>query len=298
MQAIQRIHHISAIVGRPQANIDFYRNILGLHLIKQTVNFDDTGVYHLYFSNSDGQPGTVMTFFNWVDAFDGKVGSGQVGRIGFRVPRGSIKEWRKHLESHKIEVKETKSFLNKTLEFEDVHGLDLALVEGAEESSDKKIIGFHGAELLSSNPLKTKKLLVETLGLEAMEESSSHLHFKTAGMEGHQVMILKAPLPNGDWGVGTVHHLAFSVPNDEEHKKWQDKLFDDGYHTTPIKNRYYFHAIYMREPGGVVLEYATDGPGFQIDESKETLGQKLMLPPFYEENREEIVDQLPPIDLS
>src|SRR5690625_2098861 len=165
MEAIKKIHHITAIVGDPNENLTFYRDVLGLRLIKQTVNFDAPGVYHLYFADDDASSGTVITFFPWTHDNFGRKGSGQVGRIAFRVPDGSMNAWEKHLEFRGIETEKTQLFGGETLEFEDVHGLELAIVEGGGAAQNNKILGFHGAVLLSENPEGTKDLLSGEMGL-------------------------------------------------------------------------------------------------------------------------------------
>lgn len=296
MEAIKRIHHISAIVGNAQQNVDFYRNILGLHLVKQTVNFDDPGVYHLYFSHDKENPAPVMTFFNWDTARSGRAGSGQVGRIAFRIPKGGLSEWRNHLEDHDIDSDTTQLFGKETLEFEDIHGLDIAIVEGEGTSDNNEIVGFHGAVLLSSNSNATKHTLVDDMELLEVNEASDALHFETTGAEKHHIVVPRTSLDQGNWGVGTVHHIAWSVPNDEAHLAWREKLVDLGYGVTKVKDRNYFNAIYMREKGHIIFEFATDTPGFAIDEPKEELGQKLMLPPQYEAKREEFESTLPPLE--
>lgn len=297
MEAIKRIHHISAIVGNAQQNVDFYRNILGLHLIKQTVNFDDPGVYHLYFSHDKENPAPVMTFFNWDNARSGQVGSGQVGRIAFRIPKGSLSEWSDHLEDHDIELDTTQLFGKETIEFEDIHGLDIALVEGEATSDNSEILGFHGAVLLSNDSNETKHTLIDDMGLLEVDEAPDALHFETSGIEKHRIVVPRTSLGQGHWGAGTVHHIAWSVPNDEEHSAWREKLIDLGYGVTKVKDRNYFKAIYMREKGHIIFEFATDTPGFAVDEPKGELGQKLMLPPQYESEREEFESTLPPLEV-
>ncbi|MBI5975735.1 ring-cleaving dioxygenase [Staphylococcus canis] len=293
MEKIKNIHHISAIVGHPQENLEFYRDVLGLKLIKQTVNFDDPGVYHLYFSNDDVEPGTVMTFFPWTNSRQGRVGSGQVGRIAFRIPKGSADAWLKHLESKNIKTEVTDLFLNKTIEFEDIHGLDIALVESDIEKDSDAILGFHGSVLLSANPEETRKTLVNELGLTEVKDDPEHYHFETIGDLKHHIIIPKETLGHGLWGVGTVHHIAWSTPTEEEQKEWQDYMMDNGYGVTEVKDRNYFKAIYLKEKGHIIFEIATEGPGFMVDEPYEELGKNLKLPPQYEEHREKLTANLP-----
>ncbi|EGQ4082790.1 ring-cleaving dioxygenase [Staphylococcus pseudintermedius] len=296
MEPIKHIHHISAIVGHPKENKDFYEKVLNLRLVKKTVNFDDPGTYHLYFANDNVDPGTVMTFFPWANAYKGRVGSGQVGRIAFRIPKNSKDYWVQHLNDNNVETTETELFRRPTIEFEDIHGLDLALVESDEESDTNKILGFHGSVLLSLRPVETLKELVDDLGLTELEHDADHFHFETAGDLKHHIIIPKKPLPEGRWGVGTVHHIAWSVDNDEQHLAWQKYLMSQGYHVTEVKDRNYFKAIYTKERGHIIFELATIPPGFDRDEPKDQLGQKIMLPPQYESQRQQLLANLPELD--
>lgn len=295
MEAIKRIHHISAIVGHPQTTLEFYRDVLGLKFVKRTVNFDDPGVYHLYFGDDDANPGTIITFFNWMNAHDGRVGSGQVGRIAFRIPKGTLDEWQTHLEKHHTHTRLTGLFNQPTLEFTDRHGLALALVEGDETKSTTKIIGFHGAVLLSNHPQLTANTLIKDMGLVEAGSSDFYYHLKTIGSEKHHMLIPREPLRDGRWGVGSVHHIAWSVPDKVSHSQWQETLAKKGYAVTEIKERYYFDAFYLKEKGNVIFEYATDTPGFFIDETKKAAGSDLMLPPWYEANRLTYEKALPPL---
>lgn len=294
---IKRIHHISAIVGDPNETISFYRDLLGLRLIKRTVNFEDPSSYHLYFADHSLSEGFVMTFFNWSnDSAKGIIGSGQVGRIAFRIPLGSFSYWEKHLAEANIKTKTTHLFINNTLEFEDPHGLALALVEGEEISKSKDLLNFHGAVLLSKNPAESHSFLVETLGLKLYKtEGEEFYHYLTQGKEGHHLIIPQDPLPRGKFGLGTVHHLAWAVEDEMDQEEWIEKIKDAGLKSTKVKDRHYFKAIYSREPGEVIYEYATKGPGFFVDEAVETAGDKLMLPPQYENRRNEFEAALPKI---
>ncbi|MGO1997961.1 MAG: VOC family protein [Staphylococcus equorum] len=297
MEAIQHIHHISAIVGNPEENIQFYRDILNLKLIKKTVNFDDPSTYHLYFSNGNVDNGTILTFFNWPNAHKGRIGAGQVERIAFRIPKDAIAAWEQHLLENDINVERTQLFDKETLEFDDIHGLPLALVEGEKNAdNDKDIIGFHGVTMLSMDPIATARTLTNDMGLSQVSENDDYIHIETAGDWQHHVMVQKvAPEEHVRWGVSVVHHIAWSVPTDKDHRGWQVKMTGKGYHVTDVKDRNYFNAVYMKEHGGIIFEFATEGPGFTVDERFEELGTHLMLPPQYEEKREELLRHLPPI---
>lgn len=298
MRAIKHIHHISAIVGHPQETIDFYQKILGLKLVKQTVNFDDKDTYHLYFASQKGEPEEAMTFFNWThpDA-EGVVGSGQLGRIAFRIPKGSLSWWKEHLDSHDIRVDITKLFGKETLEFEDYHHLDLALVEGEVERNNRDIEGFYGTVILSKEAQRSAEDLDGFLGLEKVEEDEDYWHFTTIGEKKHRILVKKEALPMRRLGIGTVHHVAWAAADKNELEGWQEALQEKGYGYTPIKNRKYFHSIYYREPGKVVFEIATEGPGFAVDESLDQLGKELQLPEQFEADRAAIEAHLPEIHI-
>lgn len=292
MQGIQKIHHISAIVGDPQTTADFYRHVLGLRLIKKTVNFDDPHTYHLYFSTPSDDDGMVMTFFNWPNRYVGRIGSGQIGTIAFRIPKGSLAHWKATLAARRLDVTETTLFARPTLEFSDRHGLALALVESEEERATPAITGFHGAVLLSEDPLKTH-ITLQTLGITAMHETDDMTRYTLASIERHELIIPHTPLARGRFGVGTVHHIAFYAEDETTQLAWQQNLMNRGFAVTEQKDRDYFKAIYFVEPGGVVFEIATAGPGFTVDEPAETLGSQLKLPNQYEHQRDEIMLHLP-----
>ena len=295
MEAIKRIHHISAIVGDPRENIDFYEGVLQLKFIKQTVNFDDPETYHLYYGNETADVGTTMTFFNWDNEARGRVGSGQVGRIAFRIPKGSMAYWNERLTGFNVNFTVSRLFLAPTIELEDPHNLAIALVESDMEADSPAILGFHGAALLSSQPKQTIETLRDDLGLILEKEDETVAHLITVGEEKHHIIVPKEKLPRGRFGVGTVHHIAWSVPTDEEHREWQNYMFEEGYNVTEIKDRQYFKAIYLAEKGHVIFEFATDGPGFTINETFEELGTRLMLPPQYEHMREHLEKTLIPL---
>ncbi|MBJ8325157.1 VOC family protein [Streptococcus pacificus] len=296
MEAIKRIHHISAIVGSAQENLDFYRNLLKLKLVKQTVNFDDPSVYHLYFSNQNYDLGTLITFFPWENAEPGKKGSGQVGRIAFRIPKGSLDFWKKRLTNNNVVVEEKPWFEYNALYFQDIHGLDLAMVESGEANDKPDIIGFHGAMLLSNDPIGSRDFLKDFMGLEDLTENEKAYRLQTVGMEKHDLVIENISHERGVWGPGTVHHIAWSLPDDDTELAWRDFLIQKDYHVTSVRDRKYFKSIYLRETGKVIFEFATDGPGMTVDEEFEFLGRELQLPHMYEKRREEITANLKPLE--
>jgi len=298
------IHHITAIVGNPQENVDFYAGVLGMRLVKKTVNFDDPGTYHLYFGNEAGSPGTIITFFPWPDAYKGRIGSGQVETTTYVVPEGALDFWENRLAKFKIAFEKVTRFGEEFLEFNDPHGLHLELV--ARQSGDNSewtfggvqaeqaIKGFGGAVLLTANPEKTMQMLEGVMGLQKVGEEGEFVRFQTTGDIGNIIDVKKSTLPMGQMGVGTVHHIAWRANDFDDHKEWREHVSSFGIGVTPFKDRQYFDAIYFREPGGILFEIATDPPGFARDESKETLGSKLMLPPWLEEKREFLENTLLP----
>lgn len=297
MEPIKRMHHITAIVGDPNENLIFYRDVLGLRLIKQTVNFDDPGVYHLYFGDHNDSPGTVITFFPWTNDNQGRKGSGQVGRIAFRVPKGSLDDWKEHLIAQNIQVEMTQLFGKDTLEFDDVHGLELAIVEDEISAHNNDIVGFHGSVLLSGDPAGTKEFLTNVMGLKELYIEGDHYHCETVGDEKHHIITAIHPQPDGRFGIGTVHHIAWSVPDKEVLKEWQSALKAEGFGVTEVRDRNYFNSIYTAEKGKVVFEFATDTPGFDVDEARDSLGTALKLPEQYEHRRQEYEMLLPRLDI-
>jgi len=301
------IHHITAIVGHPQENVDFYAGVLGLRLVKKTVNFDDPETYHLYFGNEGGKPGTIITFFPWPNAYKGKNGGGQVGITSYVVPVGALSFWENRLETFKISFTKTERFGEQYLSFDDPHGLHLELV--ARESGETNtwsigevtpevaIKGFGGAVLHSTRPTQTAETLENVMGLEKIGEEGNIARFRSSAEIGNIIDLDLTPLPRGEMGVGIVHHIAWRAIDDNDHLEWRDYVKKQGYGVTPVKDRNYFNAIYFREHGEILFEIATDPPGFAHDESQETMGEKLMLPSQYEPHREEIEKNVIPIEI-
>lgn len=301
------IHHITAIVGHPQENVDFYAGVLGLRLVKQTVNFDDPGTYHLYFGDEGGTPGTIITFFPWDGARQGVIGEGQVGVTSYVVPKGAISFWETRLEKFNIAHTKVERFGEKYLEFDDPHGLHLEIVEREEGekntwefggiTSDYAIKGFGGATLLSTQPNKTADLLERVMGLEKIGEEGDFVRFRSTADIGNMIDVKKTPIGRGQMGVGTVHHIAWRAVDDDDQLEWKKHVEANGYGVTPVRDRNYFNAIYFREHGEILFEIATDPPGFAHDESLETMGEKLMLPSQYEPHREQLEQVLLPFEV-
>lgn len=299
------IHHITAIVGHPQENVDFYAGVLGLRLVKQTVNFDDPKTYHLYFGNEGGKPGTIITFFPWVGARQGVIGDGQVGVTSYVVPKGAMKFWEQRLENFNIPFTKHERFNEQYLQFDDLHGLHLEIVEREEGemntwtfagvTPEVAIKGFGGATLFSAQPNKTAELLEKVMGLELVDQEGDYIRFRSTADIGNIIDLKATSTGRGQMGVGTVHHIAWRAIDDKDQLEWKEYVISNGYAVTPVQDRNYFNAIYFREYGEILFEIATDPPGFAHDESQETMGEKLMLPVQYEQYREQLVRSLIPI---
>lgn len=301
------IHHITAIVGHPQENIDFYAGVLGLRLVKQTVNFDDPGTYHLYFGDKGGNPGTIITFFPWANAYQGRIGDGQVGVTAYAIPKGSMGFWVKRLRKFDISFTETERFGEKVVQFDDPHSLHLELVERVggpannwtfgDVTADVAIKGFAGATLYSSRPEETKATLLNVMGLEEVSTEGDYTRFKASSDIGNIIDLKMITGHRGTMGVGTVHHIAWRANDEQDHLEWQKHAHEKGQLVTEIKDRNYFNAIYFRESGEILFEIATDPPGFAHDESLESMGKELKLPAQYEQFRERLEHSLIPIEI-
>lgn len=301
------IHHITAIVGHPQENVDFYAGVLGLRLVKQTVNFDDPGTYHLYFGDEGGKPGTIITFFPWANARQGKIGDGQVGVTSYVVPKGAMGFWEQRLAKFGVPATKMERFREQYLEFDDPHGLHLEIVEREEGekntwqtgeiNSDVAIKGFGGATLLSVRPDETAQLLEDVMGLKKVGQEGDFIRFQSSADIGNVIDLKLTTIGRGQMGVGTVHHIAWRAKDDEDQLEWQKYVADSGYGVTAVRDRNYFNAIYFKEHGEILFEIATDPPGFAHDESLETMGEKLMLPEQYETHRDQIERALIPFEV-
>ena len=301
------IHHITAIAGDPQQNVEFYAEILGLRLVKQTVNYDDPGTYHLYFGDELGRPGTILTFFPWPGAPRGRHGVGQAAAVSFSIPAGALGFWEDRLRSHAVTVERLESLFDEPiLVFDDPDGLQLELVAdprqglghpwaAASVPVTQAIRGFHSVALLEHAYEDTEALLTQVLGFRLVR-SVGHRRRYVVGDEtlACWVDIVNAPdAPPGHVAVGTVHHVAWRTPDEETQQGWRRKILEEGLSVTPVRDRRYFRSIYFREPGGVLFEIATDDPGFAVDESPDALGAQLRLPPWLEPEREALTARLP-----
>ncbi len=307
----QGIHHITAIAGDPQRNLDFYAGFLGLRLVKRTVNFDDPGTYHFYFGDEIGRPGSLLTFFPWPGATRGRAGSGEVGVTSFTVPAGALEFWRERLAQHKLRALEIPArFGELAIGLVDPDGLRLELIESNRASStgvwsdsvvpaQHAIRGIHSATLTLVSADQTAALLTEALGFRPLgAEDNRHRFEAGAGGPGAIVDLRIEPdTRHALNGVGSVHHIAWRATGEGDQLGLREILLQRGLPTTPVIDRQYFRSIYFREPGGVLFEVATDGPGFLIDEPVESLGETLKLPAQYERNRQNLEAILPPLVL-
>ena len=311
------LHHVTAVTGNASKNVAFYTGVLGMRLVKKTVNQDDVSAYHLFYGDEIGSPGTEMTFFDWSWARPDPVGSGKISATAFRVPdRAALDWWADRFAERGVRRGNIGSRNGRAaLPFTDPEGQKLELVEGGKsgvrpgnpypESSvpqDKAILGLHASTLTVRNIGATSRVLKQALGFRAVGEYQKDgvrvAVFEVGpGGPGTEVHLEERPdLPHHrQVGVGGVHHVAFRTPNEAEHSEWREDLKRMGIGVTPVIDRFYFRSVYFREPGGVLFEIATDGPGFATDEDPANLGERLSLPPFLEPHREMIEGGLQPI---
>ncbi|NDJ78450.1 MAG: ring-cleaving dioxygenase [Chloroflexi bacterium] len=301
------LHHVTAIAGRAQSNLDFYMGILGLRLVKRTVNYDDPATYHLYYGDDVGHPGTIMTFFPWPGARAGQRGTGQATVISFSIPPRAIPYWIDRLDDYGMTFEgPERRWDEEVLTVYDLDGLHLELVahhDAADERFawqrgpvplDVAIRGLFGVTITVEGFATTSSLLLDTLGFQLVAESGNRFRYQVGYGPGAvlDVVCLPAGLP-GRVETGTVHHVAWRVPDAAAQLAWHDRLVDTGLNVSPVLDRQYFRSIYFREPGGVLFELATDPPGFTWDEPVPRLGEDLMLPPWLENLRPQLVRQLP-----
>ena len=304
---ISGIHHITAIADDAQRNFDFYTRVLGLRMVKRTVNFDDPGTYHFYYGNETGTPGTILTFFPYEGAIKGHAGTGMATEIGYSVTADSLEFWaerfrRLHVPHGEIAVRMGETYLP----FEDPDGLKIALIaskypddrkpwatdEVAAETATK---GFHSVTLTLGNVEPTAAILTDVFGYRLEGQDGNRYRYHTDVIPTASIVdLVAAPhLTRGVGGAGTNHHVAFRVANEEVQMAFREKIVKRGLHITPKINRDYFFSLYFREPGGVLFELATDNPGFTVDEPLDQLGTHLQLPAQYEPMRASIEQSLP-----
>ncbi len=309
MSLLTGIHHITCIAGDPQANLDFYTGVLGMRLVKKSVNQDVVNTYHLFYADGEANPGTDLTFFPWPDAPPVVRGSGLAAEISLAVPAGSLEWWSERLARHGIvagaaEVRRG----DRALPFADPHGQSLALVETSDPRqftpwdrspvpAERQMRGLDAVRLLERDMHRTAAFLTDVLGFTPLgEEQGWHRFGLGAGGSGARLEIRAAPdARRGQWGVGAMHHVAWRVPDDAAELAVRQAVARAGWRPTEVIDRFWFRSVYFREPGGVLFEVATDGPGFTVDEELSTLGERLVLPPWLESERKAIEQALPPL---
>jgi glyoxalase family protein len=294
---ISGIHHITAIASDPQANIDFYTKVMGLRLVKKTVNFDDPGTYHFYYGDSTGRPGTILTFFPWPGARKGRHGNGQVTVTAFAVPRESLGSWVQKLSKADVDFDgPTMRFGEEVLSFSDPDGLKLELVASIDHPGDA-IHSFHSATITEEGYERTARLLTDTMGFHLVGQEGNRFRFGVEDWGPSQIVdvVCSPDAARGLVSAGTVHHIAWRTPDAVQQLRWRGTLVGLDYNVSLVMDRNYFESIYFREPGGVLFEIATDPPGFTVDEPLESLGHDFKLPPEFESIRARIEAALPPI---
>ncbi len=305
------IHHVTAIAGSPQRNYDFYAGVLGLRLIKLTVNYDDPNTYHIYYGDYSGQPGTILTFFPWQGMPSGVPGSGQMTVTGLSVPASSLDFWTKRLNAHDIPFTgPITRFNDQVLSFRDFDGMQVELVAAADGDprpgwpdgpipAQAAIRGLHGATFAVARPEQTIHLLTGTMGFRAAGEEGERQRYEVGdGSVRWFVDVIAVPAAQrGRQGAGSVHHIAWRTATDEQQLAWRAELVQQGYGVSPVMDRKYFHSIYYRERNGILFEIATDPPGMTVDERLENLGHALVLPPWLEPHRKELVENLPKLNI-
>jgi glyoxalase family protein len=295
---LEGVHHVTAITGQAQKNVDFYAGDLGLRMVKKTVNQDDPSVYHLFYADEQGDAGSDITFFEYPGAVPGRAGAGMVHTVGWRVASPEALDfWEKRLKERGTDSERE----GDRLRFEDFEGLghelrvstveDQPLIaDHPEIPKEMALQGFDGVRAYAANPEASRELFEGPLAFEPTDDGWEARGESRGGLYGFD----EPPAEPGVAGAGTVHHVAWASKMDE-HEKWRERVIEGGAHPTPVIDRFYFRSIYFREPSGVLFEIATLGPGFTADEPLETLGEKLSLPPDYERLREQIEATVTPI---
>lgn len=311
MQRVNGLHHITAISGPAQENVDFYAGILGMRLVKRSVNQDDPGTYHLFYADAAGSPGSDLTFFPWAQMAPPRLGHGLTHEVSLEVPAGSLEYWGARLGKYGVDLQAIETrFGDRVLPLVDPHGLKLALVEparvperrfaawdGGPVPGERQIRGLHGARVWERDAAPTTTFLERVLGFEPLGAEDGWTRYGFTASAGI-VDVREAPdARRGAWGVGAVHHLAWRVDDDRHQLAMREQVTTGGASPTPVIDRFWFKSVYFKEPGGVLFELATDGPGFSVDEDASHLGESLVLPPFLESYRGEIEKVLPKLSL-
>jgi glyoxalase family protein len=311
MPAVHGLHHITAIAGPAQENLDFYAGILGMRLVKRSINQDDPGTYHLFYADAEGHPGTDLTFFPWSQMAPPRMGHGLAVEVGLEVPAGSIAWWGERLEKYGVKIDALASrFGDSVLPLVDPHGMRVALVEsgisrprlfepwdGSPIPVERQVRGLHGAQIWEREAAPTAEFLTSALGFHRIGAEHGWTRYGFHDAPG-VVDVRETPdARRGAWGVGSVHHLAWSVSDERHQLAVRAQVEASGGRATPVIDRFWFKSVYFKEPGGVLFEIATEGPGFAVDEDPARLGETLVLPPWFEPARAEIERGLPPLKL-
>jgi glyoxalase family protein len=311
MRGVNGLHHITAIAGPPQENLDFYAGVLGMRLVKRSVNQDDPGTYHLFYADAEGHPGTDLTFFPWTHEAPPRLGHGLAVDVSLEIPEDSVAFWGSRLEKYGVAPGPVETrFGDRVLPFADPHGLRVALVasvrsaqrrfapwDGGPVAADHQIRGLYGARIWEREHAATATFLTDVLGFHRLASEDGWVRFGFADSVG-VIDVRETPDERrGAWGIGTIHHLAWRVEDEEHQHAVRIRVLKAGGHATEVIDRFWFKSVYFKEPGGVLFEIATDGPGFAIDEPQNALGESLVLPPFLEAHRPQIEKVLPPLTL-
>lgn len=310
-RAVRGLHHITAIAGPAQENLDFYAGILGMRLVKRSINQDDPSTYHLFYADAVGHPGTDLTFFPWAHMAPPRLGHGLAIEVGLEVPSGSLAWWGARVEKYGFTVGSVESrFGDRVLPVADPHGMRLGLTESGarteraftpwEESVipvERQIRGLYGARLWERDEALTADFLMRALGFRERGRENGWTRYAIDGHPGLVDVKARADARRGAWGVGAVHHLAWAVSDADEQLAVRAQIESHGGRATEVIDRFWFKSVYFKEPGGVLFEIATEGPGFAVDEDPAHLGESLVLPPWFEPARAEIESGLPPLTL-
>ena len=307
MHTVRGLHHITAIAGPAQENLDFYAGILGMRLVKRSINQDDPGTYHLFYADAEGHPGTDLTFFPWAHMAPPRMGHGLAVEVALEVPAGSLAWWQARLEKYAVAAGpgETR-FGDRVLPLVDSHGLRLALTESASPQPrpfapwtgssipvERQIRGLYGAQIWERHEAETAAFMTSALGFRLVGRESGWTRYGCDSAPGVVDIKETKQERRGAWGVGAVHHLAWTVADLDAELAVRAQVEAAGGHPTDVIDRFWFKSVYFKEPGGVLFEIATEGPGFAVDEAPAHLGESLVLPPWFEPARAEIERALP-----
>ena len=313
MKTTQGLHHVTAISGPAQENLDFYAGVLGMRLVKKSVNQDDPGTYHLFYADAEGHPGTDLTFFPWAQMAPARDGYGLSTEVSLAVPPGSLGFWSGRLQRYGAAVGAAETrFGEHVLAVKDPHGLRVALVESASSldrtftpwdgspvAAEHQIRGLESARMSEARVDVTASFLENTMGFRHIgEENGWHRYGVGEGRSGEYVDVREVPgAQRGAWGTGSIHHLAWRVDDDAHQEEVRKSVTTAGARPTPVIDRFWFKSVYFKDPGGVLFELATDGPGFAVDEDPAHLGETLMLPPWLEQDRSAIEARVPKLTM-